>query len=147
MPRRDFDIDEFLGQPLTARLASGGPAVRPVWYLWEERSFWILTGPWSHVPAEISNSAGVALVIDTCDLATGECLQVVVHGTGELLPFDQQRGQRMLERYLGSELSTWDPRFHRYLLHEPDALWLRVSPHSLTARDLSFAPSLRQQRD
>jgi hypothetical protein len=139
--RRDFDIDDFLAQPLTARLATARPAVRPVWYLWEESLFWILTGPWSQVPAEISNSAEVALVIDTCDLATGECLQVLARGTGELLPFDQQRGQRKLERYLGSDLSSWDLRFQRYLSHATDALWLKVSPRSVTAQDLSFAPS------
>jgi hypothetical protein len=147
MPRRDFDIDDFLARPLTARLATARPAVRPVWYLWEEGRFWILTGPWSQVPAEISKSPEVALVIDTCDLATGECLQVVARGNGELFPFDQQPGQRMLERYLGSDLSTWDPRFRRYLSHEPDALWLRVAPDSLTAQDVSFAPSLAQQRN
>ena len=125
MPRRDFDVDNFLARPLTARLATARPAVRPVWYLWEASLFWILTGPWSQVPAEVSNNAEVALVIDTCDLATGECLQVVARGNGELLPFDEQRGQRKLERYLGSDLSSWDPRFRRYLSHEPDALWLQ----------------------
>ena len=109
--------------------------------------FWILTGPWSQVPAEVSNNAEVALVIDTCDLATGECLQVVAHGNGELLPFDEQRGQRKLERYLGSDLSSWDARFRRYLSREPDALWLRVAPHALTAQDLSFVPSLPQPRN
>jgi Pyridoxamine 5'-phosphate oxidase len=141
MPRRDFDVDAFLAQPLTARLATAVPAVRPVWYLREERRFWILTGPWSQVPSEINNSADVALVIDTCDLATGDCLQVVAHGTGELLAFDQQRGQRKLEWYLGSDVSRWDPRFQRYLSRTPDALWLRISPRSLTATDLSFEPS------
>jgi hypothetical protein len=118
-----------------------------VWYLWEDSLFWILTGPWSQVPVEVSNSAEVALVVDTCDLTTGMCLQVVARGTGELLPFDQERGQRKLERYLGSDVSSWDPRFRRYLSHEPDALWLRVAPHSLTAQDLSFVPSLPQQRN
>jgi hypothetical protein len=30
-----FDVDEFLQQPLTARTATNGPTVRPVWFLWE----------------------------------------------------------------------------------------------------------------
>jgi Pyridoxamine 5'-phosphate oxidase len=141
MQRRDFDIDDFLARPLTARLATARPAVRPVWYLWEESRFWILTGPWSHVPEEVSTNAEVALVIDTCDLATGECLQVVARGRGELGPFDRVRAQRKLERYLGSDLSSWDPKFRRYLSHERDALWLTIAPHSLTARDLSFVPA------
>ncbi len=142
MAHDDFDVDDFLARPLTARLATSRPAARPVWYLREDGRFWILTGPWSHVPEEIKASARVALAIDTCDLMTGECFQVVVRGNGELLPFDQQRGQRMLERYLGPRPSTSDPRFRRYLSDEPDALWLRIAPDSVTARDLSFAPSI-----
>ena len=62
-----FDIDHFLGRPLTARLATARPAVRPVWYLWEEGQFWIMTGPWSRVPAEVARNPRAALVIDTCD--------------------------------------------------------------------------------
>jgi hypothetical protein len=42
-----FDVDAFLREPLTARLATGGPTVRPVWFLWEEGAFWVLTGPWA----------------------------------------------------------------------------------------------------
>jgi Pyridoxamine 5'-phosphate oxidase len=141
MPRLDFDVDEFLTRPLTAHLATARPAVRPVWYLWEESRFWILTGPWSRVPEEVSRNPEVALVIDSCDPATGECLQVVARGRGELRPFDPERGQRKLERYLGSDLSSWDPRFRRYLSHQQDPLWLTIAPRSLTAQDLSFVPS------
>jgi hypothetical protein len=50
MAQRDFDIDSFLARPLTARLATARPAVRPVWYLWEESLFWILT----HVTEKLS---------------------------------------------------------------------------------------------
>ncbi|GHA04301.1 hypothetical protein [Streptomyces purpurascens] len=35
-----FDVDAFLRRPLTARLATNGPTVRPVWFLWEEDAFW-----------------------------------------------------------------------------------------------------------
>jgi hypothetical protein len=34
-----FDVDAFLAQPLTARVATSGPTVRPTWYLWEEGAF------------------------------------------------------------------------------------------------------------
>ncbi|MET9682835.1 amino acid permease C-terminal domain-containing protein [Streptomyces coeruleorubidus] len=44
-----FDVDAFLRQPLTARLATNGPTVRPVWFLWEEGAFWVLTGPWTRL--------------------------------------------------------------------------------------------------
>src|SRR5215467_4198510 len=29
----DFGVDEFLARPLTARVATNGPTVRPAWYL------------------------------------------------------------------------------------------------------------------
>ncbi len=41
-----FDVDAFLMQPLVA-LASAGPSVRPVWFLWEEGAFWWITGSYA----------------------------------------------------------------------------------------------------
>ena len=50
MAGEEFDIDAFLSQPLTARIATNGPTVRPTWFLWEDQAFWILTGPWARLP-------------------------------------------------------------------------------------------------
>ena len=143
MADRDFNVDRYLARPLTARLATARPAVRPVWYLWEDGRFWVLTGPWNRIPAEVEADPRVALVVDTCDLVTGECLQVIARGHGELLPYDRERGRRKLERYLGPDPSSWDDRFRHYLFEETDARWLSITPMSLISRDLSFSPSLR----
>jgi nitroimidazol reductase NimA-like FMN-containing flavoprotein (pyridoxamine 5'-phosphate oxidase superfamily) len=140
--RLDFDLDAFLARPFTARLATARPAVRPVWYLWEDERFFILVGPWNRVPADVTADPRVALVVDTCDLITGECLQVVARGTGELVPYDQARARRKLVRYLGPDPARWDERFRLYLTDAPEAQLLRVTPTSLSARDLSFGPSL-----
>jgi len=142
MSRRDFDVDEFLAKPLTARLATARPAVRPVWYLWEAGCFWILAGPWNNLPADVAADPNVAIVIDTCDLATGECLQVTARGHGELTAYDRERARRKLERYLGPDVALWDERFRLYLSESPDAQLLRITPSVLNARDLSFTPSL-----
>jgi nitroimidazol reductase NimA-like FMN-containing flavoprotein (pyridoxamine 5'-phosphate oxidase superfamily) len=142
MTRRDFDIDHFLARPLTARLATARPAVRPVWYLWEEERFWILTGPWSQVPVDVADDPRVALGVDTCELSTGECLQVVALGHSEQVPYDRERARRKLERYLGPDPDSWDPRFQWYLSEEPEARLLSIRPTRLTAKDLSFLPSL-----
>jgi hypothetical protein len=136
-----FDVDAFLARPLTARLAVAGPSVRPVWYLWEDSAFWVLTGSWSQMPSLIGRDPHVALVIDTCELGTGEVLQVVASGNAELRPYDVHRGFRKLSRYLGGDESTWDERFRRYLHGANEAQWLRVLPTSLRASDLSFQPS------
>jgi len=137
-----FDIDNFLGQPLTARVATDGPTVRPVWFLWEENSFWVLTGPWAKLFHRVSVEPRIALVVDVCDLATGLVQQVIARGQGELVPFDVPRGRRKLVRYLGPDESRWDPRFVGYLHDDPlrrGTVWLRLTPSSLVARDLSYS--------
>ncbi len=64
MAPEGLDVDEFLARPATAHLATVGPHVRPVWFLWEDGAFWILTGPWSRVMRDVQHDRQVALVVD-----------------------------------------------------------------------------------
>jgi hypothetical protein len=141
MTVKDFDVDEFLSRPLTARVATNGPTVRPTWFLWEDDAFWILTGTWARLPDRVRADPAVALVVDDCDLATGMVRQVIARGRAELLPFDVPRGRRKLTRYLGVDEAHWDGRFRRYLYDDPagkGTTWLRLRPAVLAARDLSY---------
>ncbi|MPZ80381.1 MAG: pyridoxamine 5'-phosphate oxidase family protein [Actinophytocola sp.] len=137
-----FDIDAFLRRPLTARVATNGPTVRPTWFLWEDRAFWIRTGPWAKLGDRVRADPALAVVVDECDLGTGAVRQVTARGSAETLPFDTARGHRKLARYLGSDEDRRDPRFRRYLREDPavtGAMWIRLRPDSLTAKDLSYA--------
>jgi nitroimidazol reductase NimA-like FMN-containing flavoprotein (pyridoxamine 5'-phosphate oxidase superfamily) len=134
-----FDVEAFLALPLTARLATAGPSIRPVWYLWEDGSFWILTGPWATLAQRVKKDSLVALVIDTCDLATGEVRQVTVKGHATVEPYDPDRARRKLRRYLGPDERTWDERFASENAGGSSG-FIRVQPDSLTASDLSFHP-------
>ena len=137
-----FDVDAFLAQPLTARVAASGPTVRPTWYLWEDGAFWILTGPWATLPARVQTDPAIAIVVDVCDLATGLVQQVIARGRAEILPFDVARGRRKLSRYLGQDETRWDRRFRHYLHDDPahtGTVWLRLRPDSLVVQDLSYS--------
>lgn len=134
----DFDVDEFLARPLTARVATDGPTVRPTWYLWEDGAFWILSGPWSRLPDRVRRSPKLALTVDVCELETGVVRQVVASGEAEIRPFDVPRGRRKLARYLGEDETRWDPRFRAYLRDARGTLWLRLPSSRLTATDLSY---------
>ncbi|MFE6171331.1 pyridoxamine 5'-phosphate oxidase family protein [Streptomyces sp. NPDC056464] len=141
MTSHAFDVDAFLRRPLTARIATNGPTVRPVWYLWEDGAFWILTGPWARLVHRVREDPAVALVVDECDPATGLVRQVTARGRADLVPFDVPRGRRKLTRYLGADESRWDPRFVHYLHDDPaerGTVWLRLEPASLGVRDLSY---------
>lgn len=143
MPARvDFDVDGFLQRPLVARVATNGPTLRPVWFLWEDGSLWWLTGPWSHLTDLLAVEPRVYVIIDTCDLHTGETKQVRMVGDAEVVPYDHSRALRKLRRYLGPHASTWDQ--DRFAMHEDDSQsrFVRLRPDRLEALDLSFVPSL-----
>lgn len=136
-----FDIDVFLARPLVARVAAAGPSVRPVWFLWENGAFWWITGAYAHLPKILSSDPRVALVVDSCDLHTGEVRQVTARGDGVVVPFDRERARRKLVRYLGPQEDQWDPRFSVDYLSDPDqdTRLVRVAPTRLAATDLSFS--------
>ena len=141
----DFDVDEFLAQPLVARVATNGPTVRPVWFLWEDGSFWWLTGSWSRLAEHLRKDPAVALVIDTCDLATGTVRQVQAWGEAEVVSFDADRARRKLRRYLGDDPTQWDQdRFGLTgsgVAGSDQTAFIRLAPTRLATRDLSFAPA------
>ncbi|WP_410567630.1 pyridoxamine 5'-phosphate oxidase family protein [Amycolatopsis sp. cmx-4-61] len=134
-------IDEFLALPLTARVATDGPTVRPTWYLWEEGAFWILSGPWSRLPALVRARPRIAVCVDVCELGTGVVRQVLASGEAAVRPFDAARGRRKLVRYLGAEEERWDPRFREYLRGDVGAVWVYLRPSQLVAKDLSYEVS------
>lgn len=136
-------MDAFLVRPLVAHLATAGPAVRPVWYLWEEGAFWIITGSWSRAADQVDQDTKVSLVVDSCDLDRGEVLQVRAAGRAEIVPYDVGRARRKLARYQGPDETRWDPE--RFALTADDgSRVLRLVPERLVARDLSYR--VRQAR-
>jgi nitroimidazol reductase NimA-like FMN-containing flavoprotein (pyridoxamine 5'-phosphate oxidase superfamily) len=137
-----FDVDAFLAQPLVARVATSGPtAVRPVWFLWEEGSFWWLTGSYSRLAEILSRDPHVALVVDTCDVTTGTVRIVSARGTAEVVPLDRARAARKLAKYLGADEAAWDERFREALDEDPSTRLVRMTPTVLQAWDRSFRPS------
>lgn len=135
-----FELERFLAQPLVARVAAAGPSVRAVWFLWEDGAFWWLTGNWSRLPSILKGDPRVALVVDTCDLETGEVLQVTAAGEAEIYQLDAARACRILHRYLGADASRWPERFKRGTFHDPATRLIRLEPSRLRARDLSYEP-------
>jgi len=111
--------------------------VRPLWYLWEEYAFWWLTGGWSRLGQLLDHDPRVALVVDTCDLRSGEVLQVMARGTAEVRPFDGDRARRWGHRYLGSDEGHWG-RFQGGVFEDPTTRFVVLEPTTIRGRDLSF---------
>jgi nitroimidazol reductase NimA-like FMN-containing flavoprotein (pyridoxamine 5'-phosphate oxidase superfamily) len=133
-------VDEFLARPLVAHLATAGPAVRPVWFWWDGTAFWWLTGDWSRLEETLQRDSAVMLVIDSCDLTTGEVLKVTVRGQAEVVELQREIAVRKLSKYLGADQSRWPhERFHQPLQDGTSRL-VRLQPDKPpNLRDLSFA--------
>jgi nitroimidazol reductase NimA-like FMN-containing flavoprotein (pyridoxamine 5'-phosphate oxidase superfamily) len=144
MTTHPFDVDEFLAAGLTARVATDGPTVRPMWYQWEDGCFWLMSGPWAKLFERVLVDPEVALVVDVCETDSGRIRSVAVRGAVEVVPFDVPRGRRMLHRYLGPDEASWsaDPADYRGYLAEPSPeglSWLRLRPRTWTVLDRSYA--------
>lgn len=136
-----FNLDALLSRPLVARVATNGPTIRPVWYLWEDDAFWWLTGPWSRLPDLIERDPAVTLLIDTWEANTGEVLQLIASGQASIHPFDPDRARRKLARYLGTDESKWDhARFIEGTFENPSASLVRLFPDRIIVKDLSYRP-------
>ena len=132
-------VEEFLSRPLVARLATAGPTIRPIWFLWESGAFWWITGGWSDLERSVSADPRVALLIDTCDLDTGEILQVTAAGTAEVLPLSRDIAFRALARYLGPDPSSWPNERFLVPLYDPGTHLVRLQPDAPPVlQELSF---------
>lgn len=105
------DINAFLQRPLLARVATNGPTLRPVWYLYEESRFCWLTDTANFLHRAVIAREPLVFVVDVCDTLTGEVIYVRARGVGEIIAVDRDRAMRKFARYLGADQSKWDPRF------------------------------------
>lgn len=139
----EFDVDAFLAEPLTARVATNGPTVRPLWYQWEGGCFWLISGPWAKLFSRIQRDPEISLVVDVFENDKGRVLQVIASGAVEITPYDIPRARRMLHRYLGPNEAAWSTKpddYPGYLRAPgpPGAQWLRLKPRKFLPFNFSY---------
>lgn len=136
------DVNAFLQRPLVARVATSGPTLRPLWYLYDEPTFYWLTDTSNVLHRLVVAGEKLVLVIDVCDITTGEVVHVRARGVAEVIPVDRERAMRKFARYLGEDRSKWDPRFVPSL-DLPSRRMCRFTPTSIDAADVSFTVQSR----
>lgn len=139
-------IEAFLSRPLFGHLATRapeGPRESPVWYLWEDETAWILGDAATDTfPERVERKPTCALGVVDFDAERGLVQHVGIRGEGSVEPFDTERAERLLARYLGPDRRDWDPRFSEYVADPTEtALLVRVEPETVVARDQSYAPA------
>ena len=146
----DEDLESVLDRPLFCFLGQatpeGHPRLSPLWYLWEDECIWIIADTVEKsYAARIEQTAETATAIVDFDVETGRVHHVGMRGRAEIVPFDEERANRLLERYLGPDRDAWDERFVDI---DPDRWGLiRFEPETVVARDQSFVPTLDRAHD
>ena len=138
-----FDVDAFLAEANECRLATNGPTVRPMWYQWEDETFWVISGPHAKLYARLQKDPRASLVVDVFELNTGRVHQVMATGEVEMTPYDVDRARRMLIRYLGPDQSQWSttPDDYPGYLRDggpPGAVWLKLNAKKVLTFNFSF---------
>jgi PPOX class probable F420-dependent enzyme len=103
-------INDFLAQPLIARLATadsrGHPHVVPVWFGWDGEAIWISSFAGTRKVTELEKNPWVSIAIDVAD-DSGPTRAAILEGRAELVkePRELVRKQAtwIYTRYLGED--------------------------------------------
>jgi hypothetical protein len=98
-----FDLEEFLGRPLFAHLATlseHGPRHSPVWFYWDGKHIWIIGG--TTFPRNIEKEPMCAVGIIDFNRTNGPVHHVGMRGTAVVLPFDAKMVQLIYGEYFGN---------------------------------------------
>ncbi len=139
-----FELDEFLGRPLMAHLATvseKGARDTPLWYLWEDGAFWfIVEVGYNTFHERVRANPSVSIGVVDFDPATGHLQHVGVRGRGHVVPWDDARASRLLRRYYrhlrGYRESPFRPG-ERVGGRLP-MVFVRVDPESVVLREQSY---------
>ncbi|MBC5799303.1 MAG: pyridoxamine 5'-phosphate oxidase family protein [Candidatus Eremiobacteraeota bacterium] len=135
-----FNLDEFLGRPLFAHLATGspdGPRESPVWFLWEESAIWLIGTSQDSFPKRVVNEPRCAIGIVDFDLERGLLQHVGMRGTATVEDLNHERLCRLLRRYLGENWESWNPGFVARVIDRID-LMIRFDPRSVVMNDQPY---------
>jgi len=135
----DVPIERLLERPLFCFLASvddGLPRVSPLWYLWEDETVWIMADREKTYVDRVESTPEAALAVVEFLPGAGVVRHVGFRGRASVEPFDLDRTNRLLGRYLGPDPETWDDRF----LPPWSDRWcfIRFEPETVVARDQSY---------
>lgn len=140
--KRAFDIETHLKKPLFAHLATScpdGPRESPVWFLWEEETFWIIGHETSDsFPKRIKADSRVAMGIVDFDPRSGKVHHLGVRGRGLVAPFDRTRVKKIFTKYLGADVSSWDKDLTEDVVAGNGYLFVKIVPETVVVRDQSY---------
>jgi PPOX class probable F420-dependent enzyme len=142
------ELDAFLGEQHTCRLATtgpDGPHVAPVWFVWDGQALWVYSLTRSQRWANVSRDPRVAVVVDDghhyhelhgAEIEGQAAMVGPVPRTGdEDAPELAEPERRMAAKYFDAPAMTHDGRH----------AWLRITPLKLVSWDFRKLATLPER--
>lgn len=126
----------FLGETTTPmRLAANGrrgaPLLTPLWFLWADGRLWAASKPESAIVRALATDPMCAFEIS---VETPPYKGVRGRGVADILPDGLPLLRRLLDRYLGDDMTAFQARLMKA---SEDERAIRIRPERLTAWDFS----------
>ena len=100
-------LDTFLNRPLFsffAQRSDNGPRLSPLWFLWEDDAIWhVARLDGRSYPKRVKQDPRTAIAIVDFNPGTGRVEHVGMRGEAILDLYDEQRANRLFQKYLGEE--------------------------------------------
>jgi hypothetical protein len=130
------DLDDVLQSPLfcfLSQCSDDGSRVSPLWFLWEDDSLWMIAQlPNRSYPRRVRDYPECAVAIVDFDPHEGRVRHVGMRGDATLEPWDPDRADRLLTKYLGDNERDWDDGFRG--LDGENYRLIRFDPETVVAR-------------
>jgi nitroimidazol reductase NimA-like FMN-containing flavoprotein (pyridoxamine 5'-phosphate oxidase superfamily) len=135
----EVPLEAVLERPLFCFFATtdeGLPRISPLWYLWEDGTVWIIADDGKTYVDRVRKTPHAALAMVDFLPGSGVVRHVGFRGMATVEPFDEERADRLLRRYLGPNPGTWDERFKSPWSDRWQ--FIRFEPETVVARDQSY---------
>jgi nitroimidazol reductase NimA-like FMN-containing flavoprotein (pyridoxamine 5'-phosphate oxidase superfamily) len=130
------EVDAFLAEQRTCRVATVGPAgphATPLWYAWHGGALWLTSVVRSQRWADLQRDPRIAAVVDAGE-SYDELRGVELRGRVEVVGEVPRTGEPVPELD-GAEQLMADRYFGGTVVHDGRHAWLRLAPDKITSWD------------
>jgi hypothetical protein len=130
------EVDAFLAEQRTCRVATVGPAgphATPLWYAWHGGALWLTSVVRSQRWADLQRDPRIAAVVDAGE-SYDELRGVELRGRVEMVGEVPRTGEPVPELD-GPEQLMADRYFGGTVVHDGRHAWLRLAPDKITSWD------------
>ena len=141
------ELDSFLGEQRTCRVATvgpGGPHVSPVWFVWDGQALWVYSLIRSQRWANLSRDPRVAVVADAGH-HYHELRGVEIEGEAAVVgPVPRTGGEEPGTPELADPERLMAAKYQHpgAMIHDGRHAWLRITPAKITSWDFRKLASL-----